>query len=145
MKKLCLVILLLAACILSISITGCSGSSGKELEDKEWVLESYGDRENPQPVIEGTEVTVTFMSDEKQVTGSAGCNGYFGEYEMKDGLTVGMIGSTKMYCQNPEGVMIQETEYLNILDLADSYRIENGMLRISCGEKVLVYVLNTDQ
>jgi heat shock protein HslJ len=145
MKRLCFVIFLLAACILSFSLTGCSGSSNKELEDKEWVLESFGDRDNPHLVIEGTEITITFMSDEKQVTGSAGCNGYFGEYEIKDGLTIGMIGSTEMYCQDPEGVMNQETEYLRLLGLANSYSIENGKLRLSCGEKVLVYVLNTDK
>jgi len=63
-----------------------------------------------------TLTTATFDSTKGQVTGSAGCNTYFGSYDAnKSKLTIGVIAATEMYCLEPEGVMDQEQEYLKIL------------------------------
>lgn len=138
MKKYGILLIVLTAALI-LAFTGCNGSSSDILEDTKWILDSYGDRNNPQEVIEGTEITATFNSKDNQVNGSAGCNRYFGDYEIKDGLSVGMLANTEMWCGEPEGRMDQETEYLKILQAAEGYTINNGTLTIDCGDNVLIY------
>lgn len=136
-RKLCLGIIILSLLVL---ITGaCAGKAGK-FEDIKWVLESYGESGNLQAVLEGTQITATFESAERQITGSAGCNSYFGAYEINGNkLMIGPVGSTEMYCMEPEGVMDQETEYLKALQAASNYEIVDGKLRIYSEEYVLLF------
>jgi heat shock protein HslJ len=142
MKKIGILMAVLTV-VMILSFTGCNGSSSNALEDVKWMLESYGNRDNPLDVLEGTEVTATFNSEDDRVTGSAGCNTYFGGYELKDGLSIGMLANTEMWCGEPEGRMDQETEYLKILQTAKSYTIKGSRLTIDCGDNVLVYILET--
>ncbi|UCD10167.1 MAG: META domain-containing protein [Dehalococcoidales bacterium] len=138
MKRYSLLLIVLMVALI-LAFTGCGSSSADEIEDTKWVLESYGDRDNPQDVIEGTEITATFNSEDNQVTGSAGCNHYFGGYEINDGLSVDMLAHTEMWCEEPEGRMDQETEYLTILQAAQSYTVKDSTLTIDCGDDVLIY------
>jgi len=110
------------------------------LEDTVWVLQSYGESGNPKDIITDTEITAEFVSSEGTVKGSAGCNSYFGSYEVEGSqLSIpGPIGATEMYCEEPEGVMDQEQEYLAALQLAESYEINADELRINCGSQVLI-------
>jgi heat shock protein HslJ len=118
----------------------CTNEEGGDFEDIKWTLESYGGNGNTKMVLEGTEITATFNSDEHRVSGSAGCNSYFGEYQ-KDGkeLTIKQVGNTEMYCMDPEGVMEQESEYLKLLMHTDSYEVDDEKLQISSGNDVLVF------
>ena len=111
------------------------------LEDTKWILQSYGESGNPKDIITDTEITAEFVSSEGTVKGSAGCNSYFGGYELEGSqLSIpGPIGATEMYCAEPEGVMDQEQEYLATLQLAESYEIDSDELRISCGSQILIY------
>ncbi|MFC2035082.1 DUF4382 domain-containing protein [Chloroflexota bacterium] len=111
------------------------------LEDTVWVLQSYGEPGNLNDIITDTEITTEFLSSEGTVKGSAGCNSYFGSYEVEGGqLSIpGPIGATEMYCMEPEGVMDQEQQYLTILGAAESYKIEDDKLQINCGEQVLIF------
>jgi len=131
----------------SLLAAGCAETTqAGDLEDIRWVLESYGEQGNLTPVIEGTRITATFESDEGQVRGSAGCNSYFGGYEIDEGLSITTLGHTEMYCMDPEGVMDQETEYLKILQTAESYRIQDGKLQINCGNQlVLIYTEQAEE
>jgi heat shock protein HslJ len=108
------------------------------LEDRIWVLKSYGESENMKDVLENTEITATFNKEEGQVTGSAGCNSYFAGYEVEDAnLSHGPIGATEMSCGEQKD--IQEREYLGILQDAESYEIEDGKLTINCGNQFLIF------
>ena len=111
------------------------------LEDKKWTLQSYGEPGNLKDVIVDTEITAEFVSSEGTVKGSAGCNSYFGSYELEGSqLSIpGPIGATEMYCVEPEGVMEQEQEYLATLQLAESYEINDDELTIHCGNQVLIF------
>ena len=130
---------LFALIVLAITmfLVGCGKSSG--LEDAVWVLESYGAQGNLKAVLADTEVTATFNSAERQVTGSGGCNHYFGSYEVNDdNLSIpGPIGATEMSCGEQKDA--QEREYLGILRVAESYKIEDGKLTINCGNQVLIF------
>ena len=132
--------------ILVPGLFACSSGTGEAmLEDVAWVLESYGEPENLKTVIIDTEITAEFVSTEDTVKGSAGCNHYFGGYEIKDSqlLIPGPIGATEMYCMEPPGVMDQEQEYLAVLQLAESYEIDGNELQINCGSQVLIFILDT--
>jgi len=57
--------------------------------------------------------------------GNAGCNDSFGPYETNDNaISMDPFGSTRKACQEPEGVMEQETLCLQALESAASYRID---------------------
>ena len=101
------------------------------LEGTLWTLVSYGDPSDPQAVLEGSEITAEFDSAEGTVHGSAGCNSYFGSYEV-DGetITFGPLGSTMMACSEPEGIMEQELAYLAALGSAVTYYIEGDKLEL---------------
>ena len=111
------------------------------LEDIKWILESYGEFGNLKDVLTDTRITAEFVSSEGAVKGSAGCNSYSGSYEVEDSqLSIpGPIAVTEMYCMEPVGVMDQEQQYLEILQTAESYSVENGELQINCGNQVLIY------
>ena len=82
-----------------------------------WTLESYSlDGEAVSSVIAGTTVTAVFSAD-GNVGGNAGCNSYGAGYRL-DGmnLTIEPPISTKIYCNEPEGLMKQESTYLGLLE-----------------------------
>ncbi len=128
--------------IVVLGLIACSTGTGEAmLEDTAWVLESYGEPGNLKAIIADTEITAEFVSTEETVKGSAGCNSYFGSYELKGSqLSIpGPIGVTEMYCMEPKGVMDQEQEYLAVLQLAESYEIDGDELQINCGSQVLIF------
>jgi heat shock protein HslJ len=102
------------------------------VEGKTWVLDSIGQ----QAVLQGSRVTATFDSAKGEVTGSAGCNMYFGGYELKGNKLsiVGAMGHTEMWCETPVGVMDQEQLYLTVLATAETVEAAEGQLRISCSD-----------
>jgi heat shock protein HslJ len=106
------------------------------LEDTLWKLESYGPSDNLTDVLEGTEITITFVNADGTFNGTAGCNHYFGSYAF-DGstLTTSAIGSTEMACDPP--IMDQEQAYLSILSDAATFEIDGNDLTIVCGAGVL--------
>lgn len=134
--------LLLLLLILFVGLTACStGTGGALLKDTTWVLESYGEPGNLKALIADTKITVEFISAEETVKGSAGCNSYFGSYELKGSqLSIpGPVAVTEMYCMEPEGAMDQEQEYLIILQSAENYEINDNELQIDCDSQVLIF------
>jgi heat shock protein HslJ len=110
------------------------------LEGTIWKLDSYLNSQGELVgVLPDTAITAEFQAG--QVTGSAGCNSYFGSYESSgDRLTFGVIGMTEMYCM-PEALMTQEGEVLAALESAAAYRFVDGALQIANadGETVLIF------
>jgi heat shock protein HslJ len=122
----------------SVERTPTQPAAPSPLEDTVWVLESYGEPGNLQAVLERTQITARFDS-EALVSGSAGCNTYFGRFEA-DGsrLSISDLAWTEMACL--EDVMEQEQQYLTVLQAAESYEIREGQLRIlSAGGQVLTF------
>ena len=145
MKKI-VSFLAISLIITGIILGGCSMYSfGRferlsNLEDKTWVLESYGEQDNLQAVLEGTRITATFDSAEGRVHGSAGCNIYSGDYHIsKNNLSIPLITSTEMYCLEPEGAMEQEQEYLTALRGTKIFEIKDGKLYITSGTEILLF------
>lgn len=134
-NRLITVVLVMAVLISACGVKG--NSTQLSLNDSHWVLEQI----NGKPVLEGTLPTLSFRGD-KEVGGNASCNGFFGEYSVKNGkLTFSPLASTEMYCAEPAGLMDQEAAYLAALESGATYRIEQGKLFIvnAAGETVLVF------
>ncbi len=133
--------IILLISILMLVCGSCTTQDAKDLVDIKWVLKSYGEPGNPKELVKDTRITAEFIGSEEVIKGSSGCNSYSGNYEVKGGeLTIpGPIAVTEMYCMEPEGVMEQEKQYLEILKAAGSYSVQDGELRINCGNQVLNY------
>ncbi|MFN8450894.1 MAG: META domain-containing protein [Anaerolineae bacterium] len=102
-----------------------------------WTLTSYGDPANPQPVVEGTSVTLTFSQG--GIGGSAGCNTYSGAFQFEGtSLAVSQVIRTLMACADP-AVMAQEDAYLNALGTAASFQLSGSQLTISYDGGVLTF------
>lgn len=110
----------------------------QDLAGSSWEVISYNNgREAVVSVILDTEITATFGED-GQLTGNAGCNNYFGAYETDgENISMGPFGTTRMACQEPEGIMEQESEYLAALETAATYKIEGVTMNMRTADDAL--------
>jgi heat shock protein HslJ len=99
------------------------------LAGTQWTLASYGDPEDPTPVIEDSGISLTFGQD-KQAFGSGGCNTYRGGYAF-DGETLrfSAILSTRMACADLD-LTAQEQAYFAALEAATGYTVSGDRLTI---------------
>ena len=112
------------------------------LSETIWHLESYNNGQDAiVSVLEGSEITAYF-DEEGLVSGLAGCNNYSGAYEV-DGekISIELGPLTMMFCDQPEGVMDQETAYLAALDSVTSFNIlgEQLVMLGADGQQVLSF------
>ena len=110
----------------------------KPLVDTLWVLNAYGDANNPTFTQPGVVTTAVFAAD-GTVSGSAGCNQYSAGYSTQDSqISITAPTSTMMACETG---MEQEYTYLTSLENAESYRILGSTLEIAYagGSGVLRY------
>ncbi|WP_255331389.1 META domain-containing protein [Methanocalculus taiwanensis] len=94
-----------------------------------WELGTIGSRDGTaSSVLSGTTITLVF--DEEALSGSAGCNRYFGSFEANgNGIAIDGIGSTKMFCGDA-GVMDQEQKYIATLGEVSSFEIGSETLTL---------------
>ena len=134
-------VLLVVLLTLLTGVCGCTNTEDQHVEDIKWLLTTYGEPENPTPVIKGTQITATFEKTYHQIRGSAGCNSYSGQYEINNGnLAISQVAWTEMACLGPKGIMEQEQKYLNILTKAESYQIDGVILQINCADEILIFI-----
>jgi hypothetical protein len=107
-------------------------SGAYTLEGTTWLLDK---------TIPGSEITAVFANG--QVTGTAGCNTYQGQYRStraagKNLIEIGPLATTRMMCDEP--LMDQEQLYLAALASATGYSIEGFALTIEYpGGELLFY------
>ena len=95
-----------------------------------WTLDSIYSGDAVSSVISGTSITAIF-SDDGKVSGSAGCNRYFGSYTTTgSSLSIGSLGSTKMHCTG-DGIMLQEMQYLAALEKTGGFSIAGTRLSLA--------------
>ena len=160
MKKSLLVILISTLLLATAAAAGCTSSvtpspnatttsttsPALQLEGTTWKLTSLATETGMNNTLPNTTITAKF--DDGNVTGSSGCNRYFGSYQLnKTEIKVGLLGSTLMFCADPDGVMTQEASYELLLQNVTSYAISNNELTLSnsLGNPQLVFeaALNT--
>jgi inhibitor of cysteine peptidase len=142
-------ILICAGCVenkspASIS-TNISTQNDYDLEGSTWTLTTFipGDDIDSYSPLCGTTITASF--DDGKISGTAGCNHYSGSYSLVKEIIINEITSTEMACMEPSGIMLQETQYLNILHNITTYTIEKNQLTLSTKDgRALVYLAKSD-
>lgn len=131
MRKLTIALAVIFVVVFA-GLAGCQPVASP-LEDMEWVLKWYEKDWQRVTVLGDTEITAFFNGEEKQVSGSAGCNSYGGGYEVNK-LSLSMAGPffvTEMWCGDEKGE--QERKYLEALQAAESFQLDHGDLIIEGG------------
>jgi heat shock protein HslJ len=81
-------------------------------------------------------LTLTLDEAQKKISGFAGCNRFFGGYELNQStLKFGNTGSTKMFCQDKSEI---ESNYFKALGEVQSFKSENEKLFLLSGEKIIL-------
>jgi putative hemolysin/heat shock protein HslJ len=121
---------------------GNCGPSATQLSGTKWELIFL----NGKDLIAGTAITLYFANE--YLGGEMGCNGYggspdTGKYQAKSDGTFSLgspFAVTVQLCPEPEGIMQQETEYIETLMTVSHYQIVDDRLEIKneAGE-MLVY------
>ena len=108
------------------------------LKNTSWELEAYGTPGHLTAAIPGKEPTLAFTTGD--VNGSGGCNSFFGTYtsDTDGSLEMSGIGSTMMLCMDVN-VRNQEHAFLEALQLAETYEVVGGKLRLIGGGKLMVF------
>lgn len=114
----------LASC--SSMSTSRVGSTQASIANTKWVLADDVSGKKPTLNIEAA-----------RITGTGGCNSYFGEVSMDPtagNFTTRNIGSTKMACQN----MDIESNYFQMLSEVNKYVVSGSSLELYKGNLLLL-------
>lgn len=116
--------------LLVLLVISCSkpkqeeGEAFGDIRGVTWELSDMGDK-----TINSSILTTIVFEDDNKITGSAGCNNYFGSYELyANGLIISDIGTTRKLCS--EAVMEHEMTYLDVLGKAKSIKFSDYKLEI---------------
>ncbi len=104
------------------------------LENRLWDVTAYNNgRGGFTTIIIGSELSMFFEAG--TVSGSAGCNNYNAAYELEDNnIKIGPAAATRKMCNDPEGVMEQEQEFLAALESVAVYKIDGDRLEMRTAE-----------
>jgi len=93
----------------------------QELLTGKWKLIELMGKPVTEPETPRQQIHITFVFADMRVSGSAGCNQYFGTFEMPGNgrIRFSKIGATMMAC--PEPAMAAEQEFLQMLEMVDNY------------------------
>lgn len=130
-----------AVLVAALVLSACGGETsapdvagGPDLKGRTFVATSLTEGGRPHPMVDGTELRLTFRDDQLRV--EAGCNHLSGSYEI-DGerLTVSRIGGTEMGC--PEPLMEQDAWLAEVLAGDHRIRLAEHDLTLTAGDVVI--------
>ncbi len=113
------------------------------LGGKEWRLAVPGGEAGPHSAAAGGP-TLTFDLRGKRISGSTGCNRFFGSYSTGADATIRLdpSGSTMMACS--EELTRAEKAFLEALRATTGYRIEGSSLELLAGDRVVARLEPSD-
>jgi heat shock protein HslJ len=108
-----------------------------------WTLMTMGIQGGTAVIEPSGEITLSF-GPESNLNGYDGCNNYFAAVNLTgtmtsdgNGMQLGPVGSSKMYCAPVAG---QEQQYLNILGKTSAYVVDGSELTLTARTgDVLIY------
>jgi heat shock protein HslJ len=106
-----------------------------------WYVKALIINGTPQVPVRLTGIQLTFYTN-GSFSGFDSCNPYFGLWQADEKrITISNLESMKNYCNEPPGVMEQESEYFALLTNVRFYRVngEDMVLSDSIGEDSLVF------
>ncbi|WP_299246961.1 META domain-containing protein [uncultured Lacinutrix sp.] len=132
-------IILLA--IIMISIMSCNSEKKTNSEvisdtitEKYWKLKTLNGREVTMVENQTRETYFILKSEENRLKGFAGCNTFGGTFTLEKGNSIRFTSvlSTLMACPD---VVVNETEFLKVFNLADHYTIKDDVLSLNIGKR----------
>ena len=125
--------MLLVSCMKQASVPPGAQTAG--IEGFQWYLTEVGGLP-VSPMADGKQPHILLDPAQNQVTGFAGCNHFFGRYEL-DGssLTFGAMGATRMACPDLETGL--ETSLFEALENTSQWKKSDGELLLLDGDAVL--------
>lgn len=133
MKKIFALLLLIA-----ITLAACAPAESASIVG-EWGLVSYGDPANPTPAAPDVETSIIFGED-GQVNGTAGCNGFGGDYKVNgDTIQFDSLFMTEMACIGPADQ--QERVLFSVFVGTASMALDGDALTITSADGSAVVVL----
>lgn len=137
MRKISLFALFTAVIVTMISCCPCRKKSKNpmHLSSAEWTLIEM----NSNQAItkeDNNSFVIRFDDVEKQITGTAQCNNFFGGYEVlpQNKIRFGAMGATKAMCPNIE----IEDEFLRTIAEVDSFTIDGDVLLLQKNGNVVM-------
>lgn len=122
-------------------IMGCNATKNATTETKEntitekyWKLNTLEGKKISMAANQEREIFFTLKSEGNKVTGFAGCNSFSGEYTLEEGNRIRFknMAVTMMACPD---VAVNESEFLEVFELADNYTIVNDVLSLNIGRR----------
>ena len=116
-------------------------SQSNDLAGSNWIVTSYNNgQEAVVNTMTDTELTANFGTDGR-VSGNTGCNNYNAGFTV-DGsnITIELGVSTMMFCDQPEGVMDQEQQFLAALSSAATYQIMGNTMQMRTADDALAAI-----
>jgi len=108
-------------------LTACDGGLSTSIQG-EWTLVSYGTPSDQTPAMPDVETSIVFDS-EGRMSGNVGCNGFGGNYTIKDEqIEFGPVMSTMMFC---ETIAEQESTTLAVFQETATYIFDGNTLTIT--------------
>lgn len=133
-------IILLA--IIMISIMSCNSEKKTNSEvisdtitEKYWKLKTLNGREVTMVETQTRETYFILKSEDNRLKGFAGCNTFGGTFttlEKGNSIRFTSVLSTLMACPD---VVVNETEFLKVFNLADHYTIKDDVLSLNIGKR----------
>ena len=121
-----LVLPVVLACVATVGALGEAPAAPQGPENTEWVLVELGSGSVPA-LPGGRQPSLRLDAARKQATGYAGCNNYFGSYELAGAaLRFGPLAATRRACPDPESAV--ETRYREALARVRGWKLEAGEL-----------------
>lgn len=129
---LVLIILIVASCNSTKKTT--PESNNDTITEKYWKLKTLEGKEVTMKKNQEREIFITLKTDQNRVTGFAGCNTLSGEYTLEEGNKIHFknIAVTMRACLD---VDVNESEFLEVFELADNYTIKNDVLSLNVGRR----------
>ena len=102
-----------------------------QLLGKQWILKSFINEGKSIMLKPDSKITIQFDKDE--VTGSGGCNRYFGSYKITNtnSISIGPLAWTEMACPD---IMEQETKYLTAIQKISTIQVTENKLVLSSSD-----------
>ena len=109
-------------------------SNSAPIVEKYWKLKTLEGKEIKMADNQEREIFFTLKSQDNRVTGFAGCNSISGEYSLEEGnrIRFSHMATTMKMCPD---VQINESEFLQIFELADNYTINGDELSLNVGRR----------
>ncbi|WP_374686405.1 META domain-containing protein [Promineifilum sp.] len=113
-------------------------SQPASLTGTNWTVTSFNTgTEAVTSLLADTTMTATFTED-GQLNGSAGCNNFMTSYTVDgDAITIQPAATTRKMCNEPAGIMEQETQFVNALATAATYHISGNSLELRTADGAL--------